>query len=108
MEQGLRRLGNNDVQESVEINADVPQKFSRSVQRKNQQWEKDSRSPAEFDPESIPDCNVKAKVGRDFLFHEVIPKPEAELGYLRVTKSSLWWQQREFPGAWTTEGGYIR
>jgi len=24
--------------------------------------------------------------------------------YLRVTKTSLWWQQREFPGVWTTEG----
>ncbi len=27
---------------------------------------------------SIPDCNVKANVERDFLFHEVILKPEAE------------------------------
>ncbi len=89
----------------MEINADVPQKFTRTVQRKNQQWEQDSRSRAEFDPESIPDCNVKANVGRDFLFHEVIhPKTEAERGYLRVPKSSLWWQQREFPWVWTTEG----
>ena len=44
-------LGDNDVQESVEINADVPQKFTRTVQRKNQQWEQDSRSRAEFDPD---------------------------------------------------------
>jgi hypothetical protein len=43
-------------------------------------------------------------VGRDFLFHETIPKSETERGYLRVTKTSLWWQQREFPGVWTTEG----
>ena len=44
-------LGDNDVQESVDINADVPQKFTRTVQRKNQQWEQDSRSRAEFDPD---------------------------------------------------------
>jgi hypothetical protein len=43
-------------------------------------------------------------VGRNFLFHEMIPKPEYERGYLRVTKTSLWWQQREFPGVWTTKG----
>jgi hypothetical protein len=86
------------------MNAGVPQKFTRTVQRKNQQWEKDSRSRAEFDPELILDCNAKANVGRDFLFHETIPKPETERGYLRVTKTSLWWQQREFPGVWTTKG----
>jgi hypothetical protein len=67
-------------------------------------WDSNSRSRAEFDPDSIPDCNVKASVGRDFLFHETIPKPETERGYLRVTKTSLWWQQREFPGVWTAEG----
>jgi hypothetical protein len=27
-----------------------------------------------------------------------------ECGYLRVTKSSLWLQQREFPDVWTSEG----
>jgi hypothetical protein len=86
------------------MNDGVPQKFTRIVQRKNQRWESNSRSRADFEPESIPDCNVKASVGRDFLFHETIPQPETDRGYLRVTKTSLWWQQREFPGVWTTEG----
>ena len=58
------------------MNAGDPQKFTRTVQKKNQRWGKDSRSRAEFDPGSIPDCNVKANVGRDFLFHETIPKPQ--------------------------------
>jgi hypothetical protein len=66
--------------------------------------EKDSRARAEFDLEPIPDCNVKANVGRDFLFHEAIPNSENEYGYLRVTRTSMWWQQREFPGVWTREG----
>jgi hypothetical protein len=58
----------------------------------------------EFDPESIPDCNDQADVGRHFLLNETIPETKNESGYLRVTKTSLWWQQREFPGVWTTEG----
>ena len=64
------KLENDDIQESAEMNDGVPQKFTRIVQRKNQRWESNSRSRAEFEPESIPDCNVKASVGRDFLFHE--------------------------------------
>jgi hypothetical protein len=42
---------------------------------------------------------VKAKIGKDFLFHESIPRSENEPwhGYLRVSRSSLWFQQREFP-----------
>jgi hypothetical protein len=68
-------LEDHDIKESAEMNEGVPQKFPRMVQRKNHRWESNSRSRAEFDPESIPDCNVKANVGRDFLFHETIPKP---------------------------------
>jgi hypothetical protein len=97
-------LQDDDIKEPAEMNDGVPQKFTMMVQRKNHLCEKDSRSRAEFDPESFPDCNVKANVGRDFLFHETIPKPETERGSLRVTKTSLRWQQREFPGVWTTEG----
>jgi hypothetical protein len=73
-------LEDNHIKESAEMNDGVPQKFTRMVQRKNQLWESNSRSRAEFDPESIPDCNVKASVGRDFLLHETIPKPEIERG----------------------------
>jgi hypothetical protein len=57
-----------------------------------------------YDPAHIPDCNVHAMVGKHFLFHEPIPYAKNGHGYLRVTKSSLWWQQREFPGVWTSEG----
>jgi hypothetical protein len=49
---------------------------------------KDSRARVEFDPEPIPDRNVKANVGRDFLFHEKIPNSQNEYGYLRITRTS--------------------
>ena len=76
------KLEDDDIQESDEMNDGAPQKFTRMVQRKNQRWESNSRSRAEFDPQSIPDCHVKASVDRDFLFHETIPQPEPDRGYL--------------------------
>ena len=56
-----------------------------------------------YDPEHIPDCNVQAKVGHQFLFNETIPKAVNGRGYLRVTKKSLWWQHEQFPSVWTSE-----
>jgi hypothetical protein len=38
------------------------------------------------------------------LFNQPIPRSENEQGYIRVTRSSLWWQQREFSHVWTLEG----
>jgi hypothetical protein len=49
--------------------------FTRMVQRKNLIWERDSIARG-YDPEHIPDCNVFATVGKHFLFHEPIPRPE--------------------------------
>jgi hypothetical protein len=65
--------------------------FTRIVQHKNLPWEKDSIARVTYDPAHIPDCNVQAKVGQHFLFHEPIPKAVNGRGYLRVTKKSLWW-----------------
>jgi hypothetical protein len=62
--------------------------------RKKQTWERDSIARATYNQENIPDCNVKATVGKHFLCHEPIPRSENGQGYLRVTRSSLWWQQR--------------
>jgi hypothetical protein len=77
---------------------------SQQVFRKNLSWERDSIARVAYDPAHIPDCNVHATVGKHFLFHEPIPYAKNGQGYLRVTKSLLWWQQREFPGVWTSEG----
>ncbi len=38
------------------------------------------------------------------MVHEPIRYAKNGQGYLRVTKFSLWWQQRGFPGVWTSEG----
>jgi hypothetical protein len=76
--------------------------FTRMVQRKSLIWERDSIARG-YDPEHIPDCNFFATLGKHFLFHEPIPRPENGQGYLRVNRSSLWWQQREFPDVWMSE-----
>jgi hypothetical protein len=47
-------LEDDDIKESAEMNAGAPQMFTRTIQRKNQRWEKDSGSRAEFDPVSFP------------------------------------------------------
>ena len=47
---------------------------------------------------------MQATVGKHFLFHEEIPKATNGLGYLRVTKKSLWWKHEHFPTVWTSEG----
>ena len=78
--------------------------ITRMVERKSLIWERDSFARTTYDPEHIPDCNVKATVGKHFLINEPIPRSENGQGYLRVTRSSLWWQQREFPNVWTSEG----
>ena len=77
-------------------------RFVREVTHKQLPWEPDSISHAAFDPDPIPDCNVKAEVGRDFFFHEQIPK--ADSGYVRVTTKSLWWSEGRFTKVWTAEG----
>ena len=51
----------------------VSSQVLRLVKRKTQRWERDSIARAAFDRELIPDCNVMANFGRDFLFHESIP-----------------------------------
>ena len=84
--------------------AEKSSKFIRIVQRRDLPWEKDSIARAAYDPEHIPDCNVQATVGKHFLFHEEIPKAANGLGYLRVTKKSLWWKHEHFPTVWTSEG----
>ena len=78
------------------------QNFTREETHRKLPWEPDSISHAAFDPDPIPDCNVKATVGRDFLFHG--PIPEADSGYVRVTPKSLWWSEERFPKVWTAEG----
>ena len=80
------------------------QGFTRMVLRKNLMWERDSHARTTYNPEHILDCNVDATVGKHFLVHEPIPRSENGQGYLLVTRSSLWWQQREFPNVWTSEG----
>jgi hypothetical protein len=57
----------DDIKELAEMNAGDPQKFTRTVQKKNQRWEKDSRIRTEFDPESIPDCKFKDNVSTTLL-----------------------------------------
>jgi hypothetical protein len=87
---------NDETRERARISAVETQGFTRMVLRKSLIWERDSLARTTYDPEHIPDCNVKATVGKHFLFNEPIPRSENGQGYLRVTRSSLWWQQREF------------
>jgi hypothetical protein len=94
----------DDVRERARGSATETQGFTRIVRRKNLTWERDSIARVAYDPAHIPDCNVYPTVGKHFLFHEPIPYAKNGHGYLRVTKSSLWWQQREFPDVWTSEG----
>jgi hypothetical protein len=62
----------NDLGNRSRTTAVGTQGITRTVRRKKQKWERDSIARVAFDPEPIPDCNVKANVGRDFLFHEPI------------------------------------
>jgi hypothetical protein len=66
-------LGDNDFGSRARASAVGTQGITRMVRRKKQKWKWDSIARAAFDPEPIPDCNVKTNVGRDFLFHESIP-----------------------------------
>ena len=95
---------NDETRERARMSAVETQGFKRMVRCKNLIWERDSLARTTYDPEHIPDCNVDATVGKHFLFPEPIPRSENGQGYLRVTRSSLWWQQREFPNLWTSEG----
>jgi hypothetical protein len=72
------------------MSAGETQGFTRMVLRKNLIWERDSLARTMYDPEHIPNCNVKATVGKHFLFNERVPRSENEQGYLRVTRSSPW------------------
>jgi hypothetical protein len=94
----------DDIRERTRGSATETQGFTRIVRRKNLTWKRDSIARVAYDPAHIPDCNVHATVGKHFLFHEPIPYAKNGHGYLRVTKSPLWWQQRKFPGVWTSEG----
>jgi hypothetical protein len=94
----------DDIRERARGSATETQGFTRIIRRKNLTWERDSIARVTYDPAHISDCNVHATVGKQFLFHEPIPYAKIGHGYLRVTKSSLQWQQREFPGASTSEG----
>jgi len=99
-----RTPGSENVRMKACKEAEKSSKFIRIVQRRDHPWEKDSIARAAYDPEHIPDCNVQATVGKHFLFHEEIPKAANGLGYLRVTKKSLWWKHEHFPNVWTSEG----
>ena len=94
----------DDIMERARGSATEKHGFTRIVRRKNLTWERDSIARVAYDPAHIPDCNVNATLGKHFLFHEPILYAKNGQGYLQVTKSSLWWQQREFPGVWTSEG----
>jgi hypothetical protein len=96
--------GSENVRMKACEEAEKSSKFIRLVQHRDLPWEKDSIVRAAYDPEHIPDCNVQATVGKHFLFHEEIPKAANGLGYLRVTKKSLWWKHEHFPTVWTSEG----
>ena len=93
-----------NIKAQADNEAKVTKKFIRVIQRKDLPWERDSIARAANDPEHIPDCNVKATVGRHFLFHEPIPRAINGQGYLRVTTKSLWWQHEQFSKVWTAEG----
>jgi hypothetical protein len=95
---------NDETRERARISAVETQGFTRMVQRKSLIWKRDSLARTMYGPKHMPDCNVKATVGKHFLFNEPIPRSENGQGYLRVTRFSLWWQQREFPNVWTSEG----
>ena len=89
-------------EESIRQNRANPLQFERITTHKRLRWERSSISNQALDPEPIPDCNVKAHVGRDFLLNQ--PIPEAECGYVRVTKHSLYWQETAYPNVVTAEG----
>ena len=95
---------NDETRKRVRMSVVETQGFTRMVLRKNLMWERDSHARTTYNPENILDCNVDATVGKHFLVHEPIPRSENGQGYLLVTRSSLWWQQREFPNVWTSEG----
>ena len=89
-------------EESIRQNRANPLQFERVTTHKRLRWERGSISNQALDPEPIPDCNVKAHVGRDFLLNQ--PIPEAGCGYVRVTKHSLYWQETAYPNVVTAEG----
>jgi hypothetical protein len=88
----LLREEENEAQEKQRRCND--QNFSREETHRQLPWEPDSISHAAFETDPIPDCNVKADVGRDFFFYGLIPK--ASSGYVRVTPQSLWWSEERF------------
>ena len=92
----IKESPNDETRERARISAVETQGFTRMVQRKSLIWERDSLARTTYNPEHISDCNVKATVGKHFLFNEPIPRSENGQGYLRVSRSSLWWQQREY------------
>jgi hypothetical protein len=100
----IKTSESEDVRRQACKEAEKSNRFTRIVQHRDLQWEKDSIARAAYDPEHIPDCNVQATIGKHFLFHEVIPKAANGIGYLRVTTKSLWWQHEHFPNVWTSEG----
>ena len=94
---------NDETRDRVRMTSVETQGFTRMVHRKNLIWERDSLARTTYDPEHIPYCNVDDTVGKHFLFNEPIPRSENGQGHLRVSRSSLWWQQREFPNVWTSD-----
>ena len=76
------------------------QGFTRIVRRKNLTLDRDSIARVTYDPAHIPDSRHVRKA----LFVSPIPYAKNGQGYLRVTKSSLSWQQSEVPGVRTSEG----
>ena len=79
----------DEIRERVRMSAVETQGFTRMVQRKSLIWERDSIARTTYDLEQIPDCNVKATVGKHFLHNEPSPRSENGPGYLRVIRSSF-------------------
>ena len=54
-------------------------------------WESTSQPLVARDPRIIKDVDIKARIGRDWLFNEKVPRPDAPVGYVRILSEAVRW-----------------
>jgi hypothetical protein len=73
----------SDIRHHVEVHAS----------QREREWESQSASLIEKDPEVVPDVDIAAQVGRDFFLDEKIPRHASGQGYVRVVEHSVRWKE---------------
>jgi hypothetical protein len=77
------------IRQSSQSGNDMRHHFEVLASHREKEWESPSASLIEKDPEVVPDVDIAAQVGRDFVLDEKIPRPESGQGYVRYNKLCL-------------------